>query len=118
MRKAFLGLWSLIVLAIVVGGIVRLSLAHADASSLVNYVTTVVAVAIPSAASYRQSKKSAGHAEDAVTVATDAADSARKAEANTNGKMDVRFAELRKAIQDNGAVLTRHLEYHAEKDGA
>lgn len=116
------GVYILIGLLIFVGAFIRLSATHGDITSFVTFVTSALVPAIAAIAGIRAHGKAA-EANDTAQVAVDKADTAAtaatKAEYNTNGKMDSRFAQVRTDIAGlTGKVgivdakVTQHLADH------
>lgn len=108
--------FGLIAFALVLGSIVRLSIAHADTTSLIAFLTTVAVPGIPAIASWWTGKKTRKHAEDARNAAANA-------EANTNGKLDIKFADVQRTMKGISDQVTSiiskvddHLVYHSDKD--
>lgn len=119
----------------------RLSVQHADATSLTNFVTTLLPILVPAiggvwvahnagsiaASAGRKAQvavnvaqKTASETSEKLdlqtTILTDTHEQARQAVVNTNGKLDVRLAEVKGAIADLQGTMTRHLEYHASSE--
>ena len=126
MSKTVVGVFALIALAILVGGFVKLGLQHGDASQLLGFVSSAVIPAIPAVAGWLSSRKAHAAASDAhdtaqqaVSLADTAATAATNAEVNTNGKMDVRFGQVRTDIANLlgrvnmvDAKVTQHIADH------
>lgn len=110
LQRGPLLLVGLVAFALVLGVIERLSLAHADTTALISFLTTVTIPSIPAVASWWNGRKTKKHAEQASA-------SAIAAEANTNGKMDMRFAQIRTMVQSVADQMDHHLTYHADKEG-
>jgi hypothetical protein len=100
---------ALMCLMIVVGAFVRLSIAHADTTSLANFLTAALIPGIPAAAAWFNSRRAKDHA-------LESQETARRVEINTNGKMDVKFAGIQRDLTDLKSTFERHLEYHAMEE--
>lgn len=109
---------------LVAGIVARLAVRGVNEGPLFSYFSIVLPLLVPVvsglfiAHSAKTSADSGAVASNAAQQASEQAQSAAsEAATNTNGKMDVRFAEVRKAIGDLQGTVNRHLELHASQEG-
>jgi hypothetical protein len=105
----------------VAGLFARLAIANADSTSLTNYVTTLLPLLVPVGYSVIASHKASTNsvegkqaAQAGQVAAEESKAAATEAAANTNGKMDIRFAEIKSMVAKLDGTMTRHLEMHAQ----
>jgi hypothetical protein len=99
----------LIALLIVVGGIVRITVQHGDPSSLITFATTALIPTVPAVLAWYSSHK-------ARTNAANAADDAKLAASNTDGKLDIKFATVNERLNSLATKVDQHLVYHSQED--
>lgn len=95
-------MWPFFLLALIIGGFVRTLTSHGDPGAVTNYLVMVVPVMLPAIIASMNSARAADHAEDAAN--------------NTNGKLDIRFAQMTKQIRELVRQFDRHLRYHSDHD--
>lgn len=98
---------------------VRLSVQGSDSAALANYLTVIVPLLVPSIytlfKTHSDNQTAAQAAMDNKTAIEQVEANTANVVENTNGKLDVRFAQVRSDVQDLNAKVERHLQLHAQE---